>query len=510
MPEEFQNLRDLGAMLRDIGATEEAAQKCDGIEFPFDLMQHQKESIHAGLYYKQLGLFHEPRCGKTAVMQGLTIVLAKNGSKCIVMMPPALFLQYESEMNKIKNHGLTLHRFTDSPKKRDQLLTAWRKDHRTSPDVLLMSTKVFVKHSEALMQIGYQGLFYDECHMGLQKETTQIYHAVENFRKRMGSNGRVVLSTGTPMPNNIYNAYPIISIKTPGFYQSRGEFNARHVTFRKMTVRTKWGEKLVDIPDQNAYTGHERLNYAMYANAVRKTKMEVLNLQAPNISMVPVRLSNQHLSAYRQLIRTKMVEFIDGEVIDARSEQKLRQLALQGITDPSLLTSDGHAIKQNAVLETVQALLDSVGAMERTKVVLFAYYQNTIRLLENHFKAYQPATIYGENGAEKNQQNLHRFQENGLCRLLIANPISGGTGVTAGHVSQTAIFVEPVSTPGQFEQAGSRIMLVGQTEPVSIYVLEILNTLSPTLIKLMLGKIKDLDEVMRDPKTMFDALLGKL
>jgi SNF2 family DNA or RNA helicase len=157
----------------------------------------------------------------------------------------------------------------------------------------------------------------------------------------------------------------------------------------------------------------------------------------------------------------------------------------------------------------VQALLDSVGAYDQEKVVMFATYNNTVEKLAQHFKKYEPATIYGPNGSETNRKNLTRFRENGLCRLLIANPVSGGVGIKAGDVSQTVIFVEPVSTPAAFDQAASRVMLKGQTKPVTVYIMKVLNTLSPSLIDLMMGKAQTMLDVTLDKKSVFDGLLGR-
>jgi SNF2 family DNA or RNA helicase len=250
------------------------------------------------------------------------------------------------------------------------------------------------------------------------------------------------------------------------------------------------------------------MHEAMMHRATRALKANVLDLKAPNIQKVPVELSKAHMAAYRSLIKNRYLE-VNGTFIDARNVQALRQTALQAACDPDFISEKG-SIKENAVVSTVRALLESVGAYDQRKVVLFANYTNTVEMLARVFKNdYNPAVVYGPNGPKKNQDEVYRFQNDGTCRIGIFNPIAGGVGIKAGHVSDVAIFVEPVSTPGQFDQAISRVMLEGQKEPVIAYILKILGTIWPTLIDLMEGKLSDLDEVLRDEKSVFDAFTGR-
>jgi ATP-dependent DNA helicase len=103
---------------------------------------------------------------------------------------------------------------------------------------------------------------------------------------------------------------------------------------------------------------------------------------------------------------------------------------------------------------------------------------------------------------------VRRFRTDPDCRILIANPQAGGVGLTLGDVSQTVVFVEPVSTPGAFDQAASRVILSGQTEPVVVYFFRVNQTLSKRATEVMLGRAAQANEVNMDAKSMLDELLG--
>ena len=104
---------------------------------------------------------------------------------------------------------------------------------------------------------------------------------------------------------------------------------------------------------------------------------------------------------------------------------------------------------------------------------------------------------------------MERFQTDPSCRVLIGNFQSIGVGFTLGHISQTVIFVEPVSNPGALDQCLSRVMIVGQKLPVVAYILCVNNTISPLAIDAMLDKAIDINQVIRSKRTLLDSLHGK-
>jgi SNF2 family DNA or RNA helicase len=158
-------------------------------------------------------------------------------------------------------------------------------------------------------------------------------------------------------------------------------------------------------------------------------------------------------------------------------------------------------------MEAVQAIFDSVD-VKHNKVVLFANFNASVEILAKTFSKLQPAVVYGPNGPERNMVQVRRFRTDKDCRVLIANPQAGGVGLTLGDISQTVVFVEPVSTPGAFDQAAARVILSGQTEPVVVYIFRVNQTLSKRATEVMLGRAAQANEVNMDAKSMLDELLG--
>ena len=508
-----------GQVLRRIGLEEVEAEKFDKVRLPFELRPNQVENIHCGLSWDRFGLFDEPRCGKTISMQLLTVYFAKYGLRSIVLMPPILFDQYKSTMEDIKGHGCSVVTFDYSPAKREEHLVAWQSGQGDPPDVLLMSKEIFRKHHTQFTGAQYKALLFDECHRGLMSETlapvprnsgvkkkrkvtSTYYDCVRRFMEEPET--RLVLSTGSPLPNDLYQAYPIISLKSPRAYRSRMEFDNLHVTWSQLTIRTRFGAKQVAVPDPKRFKEINLLHRQLYHQARRVLKLEVLGLDVPNVQIVPIHLSTGHYKIYKDLLTQRMLEMEGGEVIDARQDSMLRNLAMRLIVNPEI---SGKKVTDNAVLQAINALCDTAD-LSKTKVVLFAYFNDSVEYLVKALEKHNPAMVYGPNGSEKNRAQAAKFINDESCRLLVASPGSGGVGLTLGGVSQTVIVVEPITTPGAFDQAVSRVILGGQTEPVSVYILKVLKTLSPRGLELMLGKNGRVQEVMLDRKTVLSQLLG--
>lgn len=511
-----RNPRSFETVLLNALIPADAAAQFRDVILPFELMPHQQHAVHCGLSWSRFGLYPHTRTGKTIVMQLLSIFYRKYGLRTIFIMPPVLFDQFIESMNEIENHGLSILSLEGESKKKLDLMQSWALRQIAIPDVLLISKEMFsgphgkknkdrMRHADILKKT-FKCISWDECHLGAQNETSAIFKAVEGFIK-WNQDARLILSTGTPASNELRATYPLIRLKSPEAYQSRRHFDLQHVLFREVyvpstpTPMNPSGRRKIKVVD--GYQNKSLLSQNIYHQACRATRQEVLNLEQPNLQLIPIRLSPAHLKFYNKVMKDRIAE-IDSDLIDLRQAQTLRQFALRIITSPEW---GGATVADNAVVSAMQAIFDSCSIADN-KIVVFANFNNSIEYLSRRFANYKPALVYGPQSSEKNRSEVVRFREDPECRLSILNPQAGGVGIKFGDVSQTVIFAEPVSTPGLFEQASSRILLKGQTEPVAIYILKVLDTISPKAIDLMLNKTSEIQEVMHDKKHMLEELLA--
>lgn len=493
-----------GQVLRTIGYTEDVAQRFDHIKLPFNLMPHQEAGLWWSLSYNRSGLFFEPRTGKTLVLQLLAIYYAYYGVGTLQVMPPALFRQFQHDYAAIRHHGMNIQVLNQGPAARAKQIARWADQRDQRPHIVLMSREIFKQTWTDFYLMGFTNVHFDESHLGLQDENSQTAKGMRAFINQNPVN-RLVLSTGTPIPNHVQNVFATLNLLVPEVYKTRYAFDRAHCIYKTIYIPDKYGNpKGVSVID--GYVGLDILSKHLYSRAVYASKREVLSLEAPNIQIIECDLKLKHRRLYQKVLNERLLE-IGEEIIDARTAQKLRQVALQLITVPEEFADDFKS-EDSSVYETVSAIVDSINP-EKEKIVIFANYTRSVEALCRHFHKLHPARVYGPYGPDKNAQEVERFHKQASCRLLVANPAAGGVGFKLGDVATTVIFAEPVSSPGVFDQALSRVMLIGQTEPVVCYIVKVNDTISPLAIEHMLNKARDINEVVKSKKTLLDALLGK-
>ena len=489
---------DLGQVFQAIGMD---GSRFAHIELPYPFMPHQVTGLHYSLYYKKMGLFFEARTGKTIVLQANAIYHAYQGRPTVIIMPGSLFLQFHNDFNGLKHHGLTIKLFNQSPKLRTEQIAKWDKGEPV-PHVVLMTREIFKKHWREFYLLGYRNFLYDEAHQGLQSYGSQTAKAFRDYVHQHPDN-RLVLSTGTPIPSAIQNVWTAMDLLNPGAYRSHRAFEASHCIYKPMMIPSKFGMRQIQVV--SGYHNLDLLNKNLYKQAVYASKREVLKLAEPNIQIVSCKLAATHKKLYDKVLKERILEIEreggETELLDMRGAQKLRQSALQLISTPE----EFGPVKENAVFDLVETLLGTLD-IERNKVVLFANLIKTNEALARRFKAHRPVLVYGPNGTDRNAKNVERFRNDPLCRLLIGSPAAGGVGFKLGDICRAMVFVEPVSSPGIMDQAISRVCLMGQTEPVLVYVVRVENTISPAAIDLMTGRIPDIERVMGTRKSLFSVL----
>jgi hypothetical protein len=467
------------------------------MKMPFKLKKHQVIGLNGCLRNPRFGLFFEARTGKTIVFQLVSIYCAYYGVKSVLLMPPILFLQFLESWEEIEGDKPKVFVFRQGPQRRRALLKKWVKEG--SPDTLVMTKEIYKKHWADLVSLGHTALTFDESHLGLAKDTTETYRTIESFLSAPDT--RIILSTGTPIPSGIEGAYPSVQLLNPGAYTGEEHFYRLHVEMTKIEQTNRRGRKvLIDVP--LGYKNIGILHANLYKNAVRATKSEVLNIEEPNIQVVPFALSAPHYSLYKTLMKQRVLEVGD-KMITAVQAQKLRMLALRLISSPNNYSE--KPIK-NEPLAGLEQLLHSAGIDKGEKVAVFANFNESVETVTEALKKYGALSVYGKNTQTQNQRNVAAFQETDKCQVLVLNPQAGGVGLKLGHVCTSVVFFEPVSSPGIFDQAMSRVILEGQDKAVVCYIMRIVNTISPRAIEKMLERNVQIKQANQDVKSLLDEL----
>ena len=445
----------------------------------------QVKNLNRLLTHDRWGLYGQPATGKTMAAQAAALYWISEGNKCLCVMPPNLLYQFKDEFFGTfsgSDKFVRFNIFDDVPATRKTLKEQWS-ESRQWPEILAMSYQMFAREYKALMEAGYCVLICDEA-QALKESTSNIFAQVQDFIEQPG--GAVFIAmTGTPIHNEIVDAYALTKLVNPEAYRSLKHFDNLHSVYKKIHLKTpkktKSGKTLSSFKVRAAYVRHDVLRQNMYKFASRDLKKDVLEIKEPSIIEIPVRLENAHLELYKKLVRERILVKGD-ELIIAANAQSLRQKALQMVTCPELFV-DEIPFKNN-VIETVRDIINGMEIKE-SKVVVFANYQESVRTLEKYFKEYNPALMYGDSDSEKNRL---KFLNDQTCRLMIAHPKSAGYGLNLQHLCHTIIFAEPTGVFGDFQQCMDRVLRHGQKNLVNVYIVKALGTIAPRATVEMLRK----------------------
>lgn len=490
---------------------------------PLEPWPHQKKDLNFLLRKERAGLFNDAGVGKTIPMQAFGIYMAAIGNRTVFAMPPKLLGQFaESLINSydgVDDH-LKIFLLNEKQKDADLILEEWKDFPESCPDIVIMSYEMFaylqpIKASPAkvirnsktgseytrpavkpkkhhpLKELGFNCLVFDEAHK-LKEPSSATHKRVWRWVGSSEGETQLVLSTGTPVYNQLIDAYGLIRLLTPHIYGSKKAFERKHAIIDHQS----------DYRNIIGWQNEEELHQNLYTHGRRVTLEEVAK-DMPE--MIPyqhdIRLGTAHKELYKRLMTERVLE-LEEEFIDATNASKLRQVALQLISNPNKFSD--VPIK-NVMDEWLETMLEEVGVYQN-KVIVFAYYKDTIASLAERYKHFNPAVINGAGG--DSEEARVKFLRDPSCRVLFLNWRSGGAGLNL-QVSAHQIYYEVPTVPGDIQQAIARVRRGGQKRVQHIHIPRIFSTVANKSLNQLLSKQLKNNEVVKDRHKLLAELLGK-
>lgn len=457
---------------------------------------HQVGDLNHLAMHTRSGLWSEPGLGKTRSVTAYGLWLCGQGNKVVYTMPPMLVQQFQKALADTflgYDQYVSCAVLQDVPKKRAALTAQW--DAGGWPDLLVLSYRMFVDYHARLKEAGYTCVVVDEAD-AVKSPSAQLHLAVKTFAGpcTSRSNG-VVLMTGTPVSTNIIDAYGLIALLNPQRYGSLRAFKRAHCDLAPAGVSR-----------YDLIAGYKNLDYlhnGLMLAGRRIKKADVLDLPPRLVSELPVTLSRDHTLLYRRMVDERLLEIGDG-LIDMTTQSALYQAVQQVLVCPEKFA--GQPVK-NALLEALDTVMAS---LQGRKVIIYCWYRGSLEKLAQRYKALNPACLYGGTGAAQREPQRLKFINDASCRLLLANPKSGGVGVDGLQaVCSHVIFAEVCPFPGAFQQAVDRCHRAGQSEPVTVYLLVPAGTISVKLRNDLLKKDSQQESVVKDKRALLKDLLGE-
>lgn len=441
---------------------------------------HQIEDALKAKDWKRSANYSEVGTGKSLTSYLWIMAKLYAGKKVLVVMPPPLIGQYRKNFSVVEGHKFTTGVLLKDRGKRHKEMDEWDKSG-SWPDVLMVGYQLFVKYRKSLYHYG--ALVFDEAHY-ISNPATQAFQAA--FQIAFVKNCDMLLMTATPCTTELRSAYGHIRLKTPEAYSSLDHFDRVHTVWQ-LDAPHKTPAGYRDIPTIEAH---------LTAFSVRRRQAEVLSLLDPTLMEHWVELDYKHAEVYRTLLEQRILE-LGEEVIVAKNQQALRQMALQLITN---IETFSDVLLDDQPLLNLEEIIKKLGG---EKLAVFCHFQGTIEKLQRHFKDLNPALVYGKSDVQK---NVDKFLTDSTCKLILLNYQSGGAGFNLQENCRYVVFYEPTGSPGMFIQALGRVHRQGQNQQVLAWVFRYTSTISSKLLSKAFNRAGDIKEVMADDVSFVDYL----
>lgn len=410
------------------------------------LWKHQQIGLQKSLEQDNFALFFEMGTGKTATAIHTIRHLCnrhKKLLKVLILSPKAVVYNWRREFemhSKISQNDIVI--LDQAGKKRVSVFL-----DATSHD----GGKIIVTNYESMQMKDLKSvishwqpdiLICDESHR-LKNHESKRAKAVVGLSAKIKY--KYILS-GTPIlntPMDIFNQFLVLDGgETFGknFWAFRNQWfedeNAAWAT------RPQHFPKYVPRPST-----FKSFNTLIYKKAMRVIKSECLDLPPLVREIATVELSPEQKKLYNQM-KEDFIAFIDSELESGKSRAVVANLAvtkalrLQQIVSGFAKTEEGHIheIKENPRLALLSEYLDEITVNH--KVIIWATFHENYRSIA---ALCQKAQIdFSEyHGLIKNkdrEENLSRFRNDPSCRVMIANPASGGVGINMTEASYSIFY----------------------------------------------------------------------
>lgn len=452
--------------------------------------QHQDEATRFMLAMYRCGIFYDMGLGKT---KAVIDVVRHDKIQTLVLSP---LVGVHTWVQEVETHAapgeLKLVALIGSPKKRAKML----QEEVSNADIVVTTYDTAKREFDNLLEcFPYHMIVADESHYlrGHKSARTKCAVALASRAYR-----RVLLS-GTPSLGNPLHLYGQLSflgnhIPATDFWTFRQRYT---ITQYKQFGNAAKSRKFII-----GFKNLDMLNDKVQRIALRRKKENCLDLPDRQIIDVPFGIKGEQKTLYNDLVVGSVAELDSGELVEAANAGVMIQKLLQVLSGffimpppevcngckhlkicvdenikpftkkclkhPNAYTRKIRRLKANPKVEAIDELLDGILAEERNKVIIWAYFREELRILEELLKTkdVKYLRIDGSNST-KGPAFSKQFQTDPEIRVWLGQ-ISTGVALTLTAATYM-IYFDLSYDLGAYLQSMDRNYRIGQDNAVTVY-----------------------------------------
>ena len=338
-------------------------------------------------------------------------------------------------------------------------------------DVVVTTYGLLQIDAGALAAVDWNSAVLDEA-QAIKNPAAKRARAARELKARFR-----LVTTGTPIQNNLMDLYSLFGFINPGMLGSTEHYRRRFAS---------------PIERDGDAAARARLQRLIAPFVLRRLKTEVLDELPPRTEIVlHVEMSRAEAALYEAL-RRRAVEDLEALMAQgsgagpAAGEGRLEILAhltrlRLACCNPRLVQEAGAP--ESSKLATFAETLDELLA-NRHKVLVFSQFVRHLKLIEEHLTGAGIAFQYldGATRPKARAERIAAFQA-GRGDVFLISLRAGGVGLNL-TAADYVIHMDPWWNPAAEDQASDRAHRIGQTRPVTIYRLVAKGTIEEQIVAL--------------------------
>ena len=424
-----------------------------------ELYPHQPAAVDHLLRQPHVCLADGPGLGKTisAAVALKRLLAEKPDLRVSILAPTVALYNWQRELETWAGMSSTVLPSTAAAKR------IFDRERSTEPVVITSHSLTLSKPVLDLL-VDVDVLIGDEAHYFRRmtaKRTKGLYQTLEPTAER------VWLLTGTPMPNEPTELWPMLHNLHGDFAEALPVCIARSCKTRPCDFSPS-GYRVVGAKDMAG------LRARIGSFMLYRTKEDELDLpirRFETITVAPSKYPPGFAAMQRQLEGEKppTPEQAFEWLREHEDLSRFRRLCGEAKVEPAI--------------ELVRSEFES--GLDR--IVLMAHHREVIARLAEGLADYNPVVVTGETSSEDRIEAVDAFQT-GEASVYIGNITASGTAVTLTRASEL-LFIEASYVPGDNAQAADRIYRIGQTRPCRVRFLSLASSVDEIVVGVIRNKV---------------------
>lgn len=359
--------------------------------------------------------------------------------------------------------------------------------------VMSMDTAKKSPHKENIYAQEYDMIIIDEAHK-LKNHKTKNYEFVQGLKKKF-----CLLLTATPVQNNVFELFHLISLLKPGHLGNYESFQTSFSASKTSLENDDYLKELVNqvmVRNRRQDTGIDWTTRKVQTIPVQFTEKEkevydlILNLK--DISPVFAGAFSM-ITLQKEMCSSKEATYLTLNKMRQKCERSEEVDFVEDVIQKLM------ALETNSKAEKAYDIIDEAN----DKVIIFTEYRASQAYLQwyLHTKGITSVLFNGKFKKNKRDWMKHLFKEQ--AQVLIATE-SGGEGINLQFCHHVINYDLPWN-PMKLEQRIGRVHRLGQEHDVHIYNLAIRDTIEEHILDLLYDKIDVFEQVVGELDDILSA-----